>query len=66
MAKPPEIGSEGPQGVRDSEAIWVDDRDHAETLAALEEFRRTGVSYSIDEAVAELDRLIAVRRTMRV
>ena len=41
------------------------DCDHAEALAALEEYRRTGVSYSVDQAVAELDRLIAERRARK-
>jgi len=48
-------------GVEEASASY-DDGEEADTLAALAEYRRTGVSYSIEEAEAELDRLIAERR----
>ncbi|MES2033300.1 MAG: hypothetical protein V4466_03915 [Pseudomonadota bacterium] len=48
-------------GVSKSASTWSDDVD-AESLAALEEYRRTGESHSIEEAMAELDQLIADRR----
>ena len=54
-----------PAGVEDRPTAWRDDADRAETLAALEEYRRTGVSYSVEEAMAELDRLIAERRARK-
>lgn len=54
-----------PAGVEDQPAVWRDDADQAETLAALEEYRRTGVSYSVEEAMAELDQLIAERRARK-
>lgn len=54
-----------PAGVEDRPAVWRDDADRAETLAALEEYRRTGVSYSVEEAMSELDRLIAERRARK-
>ena len=68
-SRKPTISDEGvaqlPPGVEDRPAVWRDAADEAETLAALEEYRRTGVSYSIEEAVAELDRLIAERRARK-
>ncbi|MCF8504978.1 MAG: hypothetical protein K9G59_08690 [Caulobacter sp.] len=57
-----ELVAQAPPGVAERPAVWRDDADRAETLAALEEYRRTGVSYSVEEAMAELDRLIAERR----
>lgn len=51
-------------GVSESATAWSDDMD-AESLAALEEYRRTGESYSIEEAMAELDRLIDERRASK-
>ncbi len=64
MSKSPKPESERSPGVEEAAAAY-DDRDHAEALAALEEYRRTGVSYPVDEAVAELDRLIAERRARK-
>lgn len=52
-----------PPGFSEGPATWRSPEDEAETLAALEEYRRTGVSYSVEEAMAELRRLIAERRT---
>lgn len=54
-----------PPGVAERPAVWQDEADRAETQAALDEYRRTGVSYSVEEAMAELDRLIAERRARR-
>jgi len=49
-------------GVQEHATHWIDADEQAEALAALEEFRQTGVSYSLEEARAELERLIAERR----
>lgn len=61
MSKPPNLEPDRPSFVEEA-SVAYEDCDHAEALAALEEYQRTGVSYSVDEAVAELDRLIAERR----
>jgi len=39
-----------PPGVEDGPAVWRDAADEAETLAALEEYRRTGISHDAEEA----------------
>ena len=36
-------------GVEDSPVVWRGPDDEAETLAALEEYRRTGISYDAEE-----------------
>jgi len=54
-----------PSGIEDSPLVWRGPDDHAETLAALEEYRRTGESYSLEEAMAELRRLVAERRARK-
>jgi hypothetical protein len=64
MSKSPRPKPNRSPGVEEAPAAY-DDCDHAEALAALEEYRRTGVSYSVDQAVAELDRLIAERRARK-
>jgi hypothetical protein len=64
MSKSPRPKPNRSPGVEEAPAA-CDDCDHAEALAALEEYRRTGVSYSVDQAVAELDRLIAERRARK-
>jgi len=61
MSKPPNLEPNRPSGVEEA-SVAYEDCDHAEARAALEEYQRTGVSYSVDEAVTELDRLIAERR----
>ena len=61
MTKPPKPADEMP-GVQEHATHWIDADEQAEALAALEEFRQTGVSYSLEEARAELERLIAERR----
>ncbi len=61
MSQPPKPESGRLPGVEEASASY-DDGEEADTLAALAEYRRTGVSYSIEEAEAELDRLIAERR----
>ena len=54
-------------GVEESASPFLtkDDQDRL-TREALEEYRRTGESISLDEAMAELDRLIAERRTRKI
>ena len=52
-------------GVQEHATKWIDADEQAEALAALEEYRRTGVSYSLGEARAELERLIAERRARK-
>ena len=42
-----------PSGVEDSPLVWRGLDDHAETLTALEEYRRTGISYDAEEAFRE-------------
>ena len=38
-----------PPGVEDSPVVWRGPDDEAETLAALGEYRRTGISYDAEE-----------------
>ncbi len=44
MSKPPNLEPNGPSGVEEA-SVAYGDYDHAEALAALEEYQRTGVSY---------------------
>jgi hypothetical protein len=60
-----DAGARTRPGVAERAAAWRDAADEAETLAALEEYRRTDISYSVDEAKAELDRLIGERRARK-
>ncbi len=64
MSKPTIPRPDRAHGVEEAPAVY-DDGEQAATFAALEEYRRTGVSYSVDEAEAELDRLIAERRARK-
>lgn len=64
MTKPPKSEGEIP-GVQENATPWLDAEDPAEALAALEEYHRTGVSYSLDDARTELERLIAERRARK-
>lgn len=67
MSRLPKTPSDDVRGSGFEEApavAWSED-ETAETLAALKEYRRTGESYSIDESMAELDRLIAERKARR-
>ena len=64
MTKPPKPEDKIP-GVQEHATKWIDADEQAEALAALEEYRRTGVSYSLGEARAELERLIAERRARK-
>jgi hypothetical protein len=42
-----------PPGVEDRPLVWRGPDDEAETRAALEEYRRTGISYDAEEAFRE-------------
>lgn len=64
MTKAPKPEGEMP-GVQEQAAPLFDAEDQFEALAALDEYRQTGVSYSLGEARTELERLIAERRARK-
>jgi len=52
MSKPPKPDPSRGAGVEEAPAAF-ENREHAETLAALAEYRRTGISYDAEEVLRE-------------
>jgi hypothetical protein len=52
MSKPPKPDQDRSPGVEEAPAEYHD-REHAETCAALEEYRRTGISYDAEDVLRE-------------